>query len=108
MVIACTVLLLVPQEASACVVGIGYRPSVNISDFGHRKTCSTGTSLAGTGTIAVLALGALALLGWGVYRRGEKASGGPAPSGTGPSPGLTKYLDATGQADQAPGNQQAP
>ncbi|MGW6903792.1 hypothetical protein [Streptomyces sp. NPDC054940] len=92
---ACT-LLLVPQPASACDVGIGYKPSVNISDLTHRKTCGTGTSAVGVAVVAVLALGALAAAGVLVFRRGEREMGGEHSSA------LTAYLDATGVAAVAP------
>ncbi|MGD3112769.1 hypothetical protein [Streptomyces sp. YGL11-2] len=85
-VLVCTSVLLA-QPASACPVGIGYKPSVSINSLMQHRTCSTGTSLAGAGTVAVLALGALAAAGWAAYRRGERP---------GPHPDLSNYLDATG------------
>jgi len=88
--LACSTLLSAPP-ASACVVSIGYKPSLGAGDLNHHRTCSTGTSLAGAGGVAVLVLGALGAAGRRAYRRGEQAAG----SGT-PGPALTAYLDATG------------
>lgn len=85
-VLVCTSVLMT-QPASACPVGIGYKPSMNINSLMHHRTCSTDTSLAGAGTVAVLALGALTAAGWTAYRRGERP---------GPHPDLGSYLDATG------------
>ncbi|MFF4159897.1 hypothetical protein [Streptomyces sp. NPDC001678] len=85
-VMVCTTVLMT-QPASACPVGIGYKPSMSINNLMYHRTCSTGTSLAGAGTVAVLALGALTAAGWAAYRRGERP---------GPHPALAGYLDATG------------
>ncbi|MFF4098930.1 hypothetical protein [Streptomyces sp. NPDC001903] len=85
--LACSTLLSAPP-ASACVVGIGYKPSMDIGDLGRHRTCSTGTSLAGAGGVAVLVLGALAVASRRAYRRGEEAMGS--------GPALTEYLDAAG------------
>jgi hypothetical protein len=95
---ACT-MFLAPQEASACAVSYGYRPSVDISDLSHHRTCSTGTSTAGVAAVAVLVLGALAAAGVAVFRSGERrmgATGQDSPGRTAPHPALTAYLDATG------------
>lgn len=92
-----TFLLLSPQQASACDVSIGYKPSMNISDLEHpSSTCSTSTSLVGAGVVDALGLGALVAIGWGAYRRSEKASGGESGARTEPSPTLVAYLDAAG------------
>ncbi|MYT32905.1 MULTISPECIES: hypothetical protein [unclassified Streptomyces] len=102
--LAGAVLLLTPQAASACTVGIGYKPSLDIRDLRHPKTCSTGTSLGGAGAVAVLALGALAAAGWVAYRRVEQGFGTPPEGGkSGPSPALSGYLDAAGVTSSAPG-----
>ncbi|MFD5510705.1 hypothetical protein ACFWIB_23455 [Streptomyces sp. NPDC127051] len=85
--LACSTLLSAPP-ASACVVSIGYKPSLGIGDLSHHRTCSTGTSLAGAGGVAVLVIGALGVAGRRAYRRGEEAMGS--------GPALTGYLDATG------------
>jgi hypothetical protein len=88
--LAACALLAAPQPASACPVGIGYRPSsVSIDDLTHSRRCDTGTSAAGVAGVAVLVLGALAAAGLAVFRRGERRMG------TG-SAALTTYLDATG------------
>ncbi|MFJ8112651.1 hypothetical protein [Streptomyces sp. NPDC096132] len=88
-------LLTVPQPASACAVGIGYKPSVSIDDLTHRRTCSTGTSAVGVAGFTTLALGALAAAGLVVFRRGEReTSGNPSA--------LTAYLDATGVLPPSP------
>lgn len=97
---ACT-MLLAPQEASACAVSYGYRPSVDISDFSHHRTCSTGTSAAGVAAVVVLVLGAMAAAGMIVFRRGERRVGAGMPGRSGPSPALAAYLDATGVAPAA-------
>ena len=88
-VLVCTSVLLLAQPASACPVGLGYKPEVNINSLmqNQNQTCSTSTSLAGAGTVALLALGALVAAGWGAYRRGERP---------GPHPDLGSYLEATG------------
>ncbi|MEU1631164.1 hypothetical protein ABZ746_39200 [Streptomyces sp. NPDC020096] len=91
-----TFLLLTPQQASACDVSIGYRPSVSISDLNHPRTCSTGTSLTGAAVVAVLAIGALAAAGWGAVQRGERESEAASTRQAGPSSTLTTYLNATG------------
>lgn len=91
-----TSLLLMPQQASACSVSIGYKPSVSISDLAHPRGCSTGTSLAGAAAVAALALGALGAVGWRAFRHGEKTAGLPSPTATGPSSSLTAYLNAAG------------
>lgn len=83
--LACSTLLSAPP-ASACVVSIGYKPSLGIGDLTHHRTCSTGTSLAGVGGVAVLVLGALGAAGRRAYRRGEAAAG----------PELAGYLAAAG------------
>ena len=105
--VACT-MLLVPQEASACAVGVGYQPSVNISDLSHHRTCSTGTSTVGVAAVAVLVLGAMAAAGVAVFRSGERRMATGAPGRTGPSPVLTAYLDATGVVPPASGEGHAP
>ncbi|MFI6550065.1 hypothetical protein ACIBO9_43180 [Streptomyces prunicolor] len=88
-VLAGCALLAAPQPASACDVGIGYRPSVSIDDFTHHRTCSSGTSAVGVAGFTALALGALAAAGLVVFRRGERETS------TNPS-ALDAYLDATG------------
>ncbi|MFF2620138.1 hypothetical protein [Kitasatospora sp. NPDC058046] len=87
--LACSTMLSAPP-ASACTVGIGYKPSLDLTDLRQHRTCSTGTSLAGAGGVAVLVLGALGVAGRRAYRRGERAVG-PEPD-----PALTAYLEATG------------
>ncbi|MFF3652559.1 hypothetical protein ACFYXV_28420 [Streptomyces sp. NPDC002181] len=85
--LACSMLLSAPS-ASACVVGIGYKPSLDIGGPSRHSSCSTGTSLAGAGGVAVLVLGALGVAGRRAYRRGEEAMGS--------DPALTGYLEAAG------------
>ncbi|MFE0187838.1 hypothetical protein [Streptomyces sp. NPDC058989] len=95
--LAGTVLFLTPQQASACTVGIGYKPSFDIRDLSHPKTCSTGTSLGGAGAVAALVPGALVAASWCAHRKAEKGFGAPSENGsTGPSRALTGYLDAAG------------
>lgn len=97
--LAATVLLLTPQQASACTVGIGYRPSFDIRDLSHPKTCSTGASLGGAGAVAALVPGALIAASWCAHRKTERGLGTPSQNGsTGPSQALISYLDATGIA----------
>ncbi|MCX5215202.1 hypothetical protein OG689_39095 [Kitasatospora sp. NBC_00240] len=95
--LACSTLMSAPP-ASACMVSIGYKPSLDIADLRHHRTCSTGTSLAGAGGVAVLVLGALGVAGQRAYRRGEQAAG-PEPD-----PTLAAYLDATGVTAQENGH----
>ncbi|MFE2877697.1 hypothetical protein ACFXG6_35150 [Streptomyces roseus] len=85
--LACSLLLSAPP-ASACVVGIGYKPSLDIGGPSRHRSCSTGTSLAGAGGVAVLVFGALGVAGRRAYRRGEEAEAS--------DPALTGYLDAAG------------
>ncbi|WP_030873798.1 hypothetical protein [Streptomyces sp. NRRL F-2747] len=85
--LACSVLLSAPS-ASACVVSIGYKPSLDIAGPGRHHSCSTGTSLAGAGGVAVLVLGALGVAGRRACRRGEEAMGSDQA--------LTVYLEAAG------------
>ncbi len=93
------VLLLTPQPASACSVGIGYKPSFDIRDLSHPKTCSTGASLGGAGAVAALVPAALVAASWCAHRKAEKGFGTSAESGgTGPSLALVGYLDAAGVA----------
>lgn len=95
--LAASVLLLTPQQASACTVGIGYKPSFDVRDLSHPKTCSTGASLGGAGAVAVLVPGALVAASWCAHRKTEKGLGAPSENGnTGPSQALISYLDATG------------
>ena len=102
-VLAGIVLLLFPQEASACTVGIGYKPSVDVRALKSPGTCSTGTSLAGAGVVAVLAAAAVAASGWFVHRRGERyAARLPHHGSSGPDPALTDYLDAAGMTPPVP------
>ena len=88
-VLAGCTLLTAPQPASACDVGIGYKPSVSIDDLTHRRTCSTGTSAVGVAGFTTLVLGALAAAGVVVFRRGERETSASSSA-------LTSYLDATG------------
>ncbi|MFG2891346.1 hypothetical protein [Streptomyces sp. NPDC048248] len=97
--LAASVLLLTPQPASACTVGIGYKPSFDVRDLSHPKTCSTGASLGGAGAVAVLVPGALVAASWCAHRKTERGFGAPSENGsTGPSQALASYLDATGIA----------
>ncbi|GHB79552.1 hypothetical protein GCM10010331_78970 [Streptomyces xanthochromogenes] len=91
--LACSVLLSAPP-ASACVVSIGYKPSLAAGDLSHHPTCSTGTSLTGAGGVALLVLGALGAAGRRTYQRGERTAG-TGPDRDTPHPSLTAYLDAT-------------
>ncbi|MFF4953291.1 hypothetical protein ACWC2K_06055 [Streptomyces chattanoogensis] len=97
--LAGTVLFLTPQQASACTVGIGYKPSFDIRDLSHPRTCSTGASLGGAGAVALLVPGALVAASWCAHRKAERGFGAPSKNGsTGPSQALIGYLDATGIA----------
>ncbi|MBF9072641.1 hypothetical protein [Streptacidiphilus fuscans] len=92
-----TFLLLSPQQASACDVSIGYKPSMNISDLDHpSSTCSTSTSLVGAGVVDALGLGALVAIGWGAYRRSEKSPDATSTKLAEPAPALVDYLRAAG------------
>ncbi|UUU29829.1 hypothetical protein JIX56_07990 [Streptomyces sp. CA-210063] len=96
-VLAGCALLTAPQPASACAVGIGYKPSVSMDDLTHRRTCSTGSSAVGVAGFTALALGALATAGVVVFRRGERE--------TSANPwALADYLDAAGVVPSARGD----
>jgi hypothetical protein len=80
----CLMLPLSTQQASACDVSIGYRPSLNLNKPGlglATKPCSTGTSLAG----------AIA------FKRGAATAGASSPDQA-----LTDYLHATSIAAGSP------
>ncbi|MFC5187513.1 hypothetical protein [Actinomadura harenae] len=91
---ACLALPLAPQKASACDVGYGYRPRLELGKphLGRGGTCSTGTSSVGVLLVTVVVLGGLAAAGSAVVRRG--ASRLPGPPGR--DQALTDYLQATG------------
>ena len=111
--------LLAPSTASACDVGIGYKPSISFSGnsvFG--STCSTGTSLAGVAIVAVLVVVALAALASSVLKRAAvqaESLAGAGDTGGGATPAdraLDRYLDSVGlgrteppdpPADRGPG-----
>ncbi|MBT2408515.1 MULTISPECIES: hypothetical protein [unclassified Streptomyces] len=107
--IACLILLLVPQQASACTVSLGYRPSlkVNFNDphFISSRACANGTSLAGSTIVALLAVTALAAAGTRAFKRGAALTVSSSSPGqdTGPGQALTDYLQAAGTAPPAPG-----
>ncbi|MEU6113250.1 hypothetical protein ABZ840_01560 [Streptomyces sp. NPDC047117] len=107
-VLAACAMLSVPQEASACAVSYGYRPSMDINTLREHRTCSAGTSTAGVAGVAVLVLGALAAAGVAAFRSGERRMGAGERGRTGPHPALTAYLDATGMAPPERGQQHAP
>ena len=86
--------LLAPSSASACDVGVGYRPEISFGRGGLAGgRCETGTSLTGALLLFLLALAALAALGVVAYRRGQAAAaalagaGGGAGAGTGAGTG---------------------
>jgi len=92
---ACLILPLTAQPAAACSVGIGYQPTINISqpNMGLGNPCTDGTSITGALIVAALAIGALAAAGVAAYRRGEAAA---RPSS--PDQALATYLGAAGAA----------
>jgi len=96
---ACLVLPLTARPAAACSVGIGYQPTINLSqpNMGLGHPCTDGTSITGAVIVAVLAIGALAAAGIAAYRRGGAAAG---PSS--PDQALATYLDAAGLVPGAP------
>jgi hypothetical protein len=96
--------LLAPATASACDVGIGYKPSISFSGnsvFG--STCSTGTSLAGVAIVAVLVVAALAALASSVLKRAvvqAESLAGAGDAGDGEAVAadraLNTYLESVG------------
>jgi hypothetical protein len=96
---ACLILPLTARPAAACSVGIGYQPTINISqpNMGLGNPCTDGTSITGAVIVAVLAIGALAAAAVVAYRRGEAAA---SPSS--PDEALAAYLDAAGIAPDTP------
>ncbi|GAA0299466.1 hypothetical protein GCM10010302_42540 [Streptomyces polychromogenes] len=112
--VACLMLLLVPQQASACTVSLDYKPSMKFSishpHLGSGRACANGTSLAGSGIVALLAVGALAAAGTRAFKRGAALAASSSPGqGAGPGQALTDYLQAAGMAPAAadPGRSQA-
>lgn len=101
---ACLVLPLTARPAAACSVGIGYQPTISLSqpNLGLGNPCTDGTSFTGAAIVAVLAIGALAAAGIVAYRRGEAAA---KPSS--PDEALAAYLDAVGMAPPPPGHRPA-
>ncbi|MGW2818728.1 hypothetical protein [Streptomyces sp. NPDC001415] len=98
MVLALCVVLPTAPAASACSVGVGYKPSISMRDLREHPTCSAATSATGSVVVAVLALGALAAAGVLVLRRAERqvhAEQAPDDAG-GQRPALAAYLAATG------------
>lgn len=103
--LACLVLPLSPQAASACDVSYGYKPSLSLSEPGfglHKKACSTPTSLTGAALVALLALAALGATVAKAVRKGEAAAG-TLTEQTDPAQVLSGYLRATGMATGGPG-----
>jgi hypothetical protein len=92
---ACLVLPLTASPAAACSVGIGYPPTIDISqpNMGFGNPCTDETSITGAVIVAVLATGALAAAGVAACRRGQAAA---KPSS--PDEALATYLDAAGVA----------
>ncbi|MGW8333275.1 hypothetical protein ACWGLE_35900 [Streptomyces sp. NPDC055897] len=72
MVLALCAVLPTAPSASACSVGVGYKPSISLRDLRSHPTCSAATSATGAVVVAVLALGALAAAGVFVLRRAER------------------------------------
>ncbi|WP_406502928.1 hypothetical protein [Streptomyces sp. NBC_00212] len=97
-VLALGVVLPAAPTASACSIGVGYKPSVSMKDLRQHRACSAATSATGAVAVAVLALGALSAAGALVVRRAERQmSDRQAEDLTiGPAPVLTEYLAATG------------
>lgn len=99
--LAFLVLLLAPQQASACSVSYGYKPQLKISGKDFRlnggRVCANGTSLAGSTAVALLVAGALATAGTRAFRRGAAWAGSSTPGEA-----LTDYLQAAGTVGAAP------
>jgi hypothetical protein len=95
LLMASLVMSLTARPAAACSVGIGYRPTLNISkpNMGLGNPCTDGTSITGAVVVAVLVAGALAAAGIAAYRRAQ-ASAGPSS----PDQALATYLNAAGMA----------
>jgi hypothetical protein len=95
----CLLLPLTAHPAAACSVGIGYQPTIDISqpNMGLGHPCTDGTSIVGAVIVALLATGALAAARSAAYRRAE-ASAGPSS----PDQALAAYLDAAGLVPAAP------
>ena len=91
----CLLLPLTAHPAAACSVGIGYQPTIDISqpNMGLGNPCTDGTSITGAVIVAVLVAGALAAAGIAACQRGEAAA---KPSS--PDEALATYLDAAGVA----------
>ncbi|XVQ12432.1 hypothetical protein ACQP1W_07680 [Spirillospora sp. CA-255316] len=109
----CFVMPLTAPPASACHVGVGYRPNIKIdvkriagggSPFGDGEACTTRDSLAGVAVVTVAALAAVGLLGARALRKGELAAGGKqqAPQV------LDYYVHATGTSRPGPPVQGGP
>lgn len=98
MVLALGVVLPAAPAASACSIGVGYKPSVTMKDLRKHGTCSAATSATGATAVAVLVLGVLAAAGVLVVRRAERqvSAQQAAHSAEGQPPILTAYLAATG------------
>ncbi|MFC5744097.1 hypothetical protein [Actinomadura rugatobispora] len=103
----CLVMPLTAQPASACHVGVGYRPNIEIdlnkirsggSLFGDGEACTTRHSLAGAAVVAVAVLGVMGVLGARVLRKGEIAAGGSQQS----AQVLDSYIHATGTSQPGP------
>ena len=96
---ACLVLPLTARPAAACSVGIGYQPTINLSqpNMGLGHPCTDGASITGAVIVAILATSALTAAGVAAYRRGEATA---RPSS--PDEALARYLDAAGMAPHTP------
>lgn len=95
--LTCLILPLSPRPAAACDVSIDYKPSLTISlrhGLGHTEPCTTGTSVAGSVVVALLALGAVAAAANAARKRGAARAEGAD---------LTAYLRATGVAGPGDG-----
>ncbi|MCX3059985.1 hypothetical protein [Streptomyces beihaiensis] len=84
---AAAVLLLAPQEASACAVGIGYAPNISVGDVMRHRTCSAGTSATGSLVVDLLAVAALAVAGVLVLRSAGRALSAAGAAAAAASPG---------------------
>jgi hypothetical protein len=118
-VVACGAVLLIaqlmtPATASACDVGIGYKPTLSF-DFGTALSggqCSNGTSLTAAAVLAVLAVAVLAGVLKVLFDRGATVATtlataqGIAPEDT--EPALIRYLESAGLDQPEPGSRPNP
>ena len=94
--------VLAPSTASACDVGVGYKPTISFrgnNAFG--STCSAGTSLTGVAILAVLVAVAVVALASTVLKRAlvQAESLGDAENPGAADRVLNSYLESAGLGD---------